>query len=131
MQPIRLRLKLPAGPAAPAAARRSVKALEPFVAAETLEDIQLLVTELVGNSLRHAELDASGWIEVAVEATEECVHGTVIDPGNGFAKRTPPVEGGWGLVLTDRIADRWGIVEDDLTRVWFEIETARREGSRR
>ena len=29
---------------------------------------------------------------------------------------------GWGLQLVDRLSDRWGVIRNDETTVWFEIE---------
>jgi two-component sensor histidine kinase len=38
---------------------------------------------------------------------------------------TNAVRHGWGLVLVDRIADRWGIIsETGRTCVWFELPSA-------
>jgi hypothetical protein len=28
---------------------------------------------------------------------------------------------GWGLFLIDQLADRWGVVHDKGTTVWFEV----------
>jgi hypothetical protein len=49
------------------------------------------------------------------------------DPGPGFRWRPPDPgqsveEGGYGLVLVDRMALCWGIEpRDDATTVWFEL----------
>jgi len=49
----------------------------------------------------------------------------VSDPGQGFSANIPdPVAGepgGWGLFLTERLADRWGVDRDgNWTTVWLE-----------
>lgn len=48
------------------------------------------------------------------------------DPGTGFVpapKLSTGADGsGWGLYLVDRIADRWGVLSDERTEVWFEID---------
>jgi anti-sigma regulatory factor (Ser/Thr protein kinase) len=53
----------------------------------------------------------------------------VSDGGAGFVppKRPAPrldaeEPGGWGLVLVDRLADRWGVARDEGTSVWFELD---------
>jgi hypothetical protein len=33
--------------------------------------------------------------------------------------------GGWGLFLVEKLADRWGVARNSLTRVWFEIDLDR------
>jgi anti-sigma regulatory factor (Ser/Thr protein kinase) len=51
----------------------------------------------------------------------------VTDPGPGFDPEmdepTPGQAGGWGLFLTERLADRWGVDRaDGLTTVWMEMD---------
>ncbi|HZB30327.1 MAG TPA: ATP-binding protein, partial [Streptosporangiaceae bacterium] len=52
---------------------------------------------------------------------------SVSDSGPGFHwrppdPRRPPEEGGYGLVLVDRMARRWGVEPGaDSTTVWFEL----------
>jgi hypothetical protein len=59
---------------------------------------------------------------------DDVVRVEVLDSGDGFVPK-PGVRaqqarepGGWGLVLVERIADRWGVETDDETMVWFELE---------
>jgi anti-sigma regulatory factor (Ser/Thr protein kinase) len=110
---------------APAEARGAVERLAPDLRPEECEAIQLLVSELVTNSVRHAGLERRQWIDLEIETRPESVRVTVSDPGPGFQvpSRTPrPDEpGGWGLFLVERMADRWGITSQGTTRVWFEL----------
>jgi len=109
---------------APAEARRSLEALRPSLNAPLVDDAVLLVSEIVSNSVRHAELDESDAIEVRVRGSSSMLHVDVIDPGPGFdPSQIPPPqhEGGWGLRLLDRMATRWGVERNDVTRVWFEL----------
>ena len=51
----------------------------------------------------------------------------VSDPGEGFSadlpKPTARGPGGWGLFLTERLADRWGVDrEGGWTTVWLEVD---------
>jgi hypothetical protein len=53
----------------------------------------------------------------------------VSDPGEGFGASipgpTPGEPGGWGLFLTERLADRWGVDrENGWTTVWLEVDVA-------
>jgi anti-sigma regulatory factor (Ser/Thr protein kinase) len=121
---IEYRARLPAEPDAPARARRLVRCLDG--GAELVENLELLVTELVTNSVRHAGVAPDGWVELELRADDDMVRVEVIDPGRGFdparVGASQPVRGsGWGLVLVERIARRWGVHHDALTRVWFEL----------
>jgi anti-sigma regulatory factor (Ser/Thr protein kinase) len=113
-------------PRAPEAARRSVETLRAEIDDRTVDDAVLLVSELVTNSIRHAGLDRDETIRVHVHRDESALRVEVTDPGGGFDPTEVPAprpEGGWGLRLLDRIADRWGVSADDATRVWFELDT--------
>jgi len=108
----------------PAEARRSLEALRPGVSDVLVDDAVLLVSEIVSNSVRHASLDETDAIEVRVRGSRSKLRVDVMDPGPGFdpERRQPsPHEGGWGLRLLDRLATRWGVERNDMTRVWFEL----------
>ena len=129
-------LRLPAGlDKATAAARRSLRAFEGFLDHELLESLELLVSELITNSLRHAHLGPEGWVELRVTAEPARARAEVVDPGPGFAA-TPVRDGqldqgsGWGLYLVDRIASDWGASNDGEAKVWFVL-TGEEPGARR
>lgn len=90
---------------------------------------ELLVTELVANVVRHADVADDEQIELAVcDVPGGRLHVEVIDRGGGFdPDELPPrngaeSEGGWGLCLLDRLSDDWGVDRaEDRTRVWFEV----------
>lgn len=126
MSSTEVRLSLTNGPDAVAAARRGLDGLEPEVGAQCLNDMRLLVSELVTNSVRHAR-DAQGdELELAVNVSDETIHVCVTDRGPGFeaAPRAPDDDpgSGWGLFLVEQLSDRWGVELNGSTRVWFEIE---------
>jgi anti-sigma regulatory factor (Ser/Thr protein kinase) len=118
-------LRLAPSPGAVPDARRALDALEGVVSTQTLEDLRLLVSELVTNSVRHAGFDAASSIELVVSIAEEVVRVEVRDPGSGFEFEPRPSSrteaSGWGLYLVGRIADRWGVSADGTTNVWFEL----------
>jgi anti-sigma regulatory factor (Ser/Thr protein kinase) len=119
---IDLRLRPNVG--APAEARRSLEALRPSLDDLLVDDAVLLVSEIVSNSVRHASLDASDAIEVRIRGSRSMLHVDVIDPGPGFDPghvRPSPENGGWGLWLLDRLATRWGVERNHVTKVWFEL----------
>jgi anti-sigma regulatory factor (Ser/Thr protein kinase) len=112
---------------APTEARRALRRMESALPPDCAEDIALLVSELVTNSLRHS---ISGHveepIELTVDAGEDRVRVAVVDHGPGFRPRArdpgPEDRSGWGLFLVDRLTDRWGVENRDGTEVWFEMK---------
>ena len=73
-----------------------------------LDDVRLLVSELVTNSIRHARLAPSQWVDLAVRIEGDTVRVEVIDPGPGFRpsvlRPTLYQESGWGLYLVEQVA---------------------------
>ena len=119
-------IELESGPDAAAWARGALLALEPRVDANVLEDVRLLVSELVTNSVRHAGSPDGECVRLAVALDERRIHVVVSDTGPGFepAPRRPGQSkaGGWGLYLVERLADRWGVSRNGAAQVWFEID---------
>jgi anti-sigma regulatory factor (Ser/Thr protein kinase) len=122
----RVDLRLRPSMEAPSNARRALDDLSPHLPAEVLDDMRLLVSELVTNSIRHAELSDEEWVGLHIEVAGDTVRVEVVDPGPGFRPNVPtPVvyqESGWGLYLVEQVAHRWGVVDDGTIRVWFEID---------
>jgi anti-sigma regulatory factor (Ser/Thr protein kinase) len=113
----------------PSVARRYVAELlgRESIAAEHVENIVLLVSELVTNAIRHAGLPPSAAVGLSVEVAPQSIRVDVVDGGEGFAVPTVRPLGskavsGFGLLLVDRLADRWGVNVDGVTSVWFEID---------
>jgi anti-sigma regulatory factor (Ser/Thr protein kinase) len=95
-----------------------------------LADVELLVSELATNSVRHA--GCSEEAELALEAAVEPdrVRVRMFDQGHGFAehKPRPPsigADSGYGLVLLERLSDRWGVQRGERFSVWFEVQRER------
>jgi anti-sigma regulatory factor (Ser/Thr protein kinase) len=91
-----------------------------------IDDLRLVVSELVTNSVRHAHLDADAWITLRVDAGPQTIRVEIHDDGPGFDAEVRPAsmyqESGWGLFLISQIADRWGVSTDAAgTTVWLEI----------
>ncbi|KAB2974891.1 ATP-binding protein [Streptomyces sp. SS1-1] len=128
--PTEAEVPLPSRPESAATARRLTQtvvlrqwALGPRMA----EDAVLLVSELVGNAVRHTGARVfglrmrrrRGWIRIEVR-----------DPSRGLPCLMPVQEmdvSGRGLFLVDKLADRWGV--DLLPRgktTWFEMRVTER-----
>jgi anti-sigma regulatory factor (Ser/Thr protein kinase) len=116
-------------PAAAAWARNALLPLDDRVEPVVMEDVKLLVSELVTNSVRHAGMGANDHVELDVLLDDGTLHVQVADTGSGFEPRERTAEatkpGGWGLYLVEKLADRWGVARNSLTRVWFEIDLGR------
>ena len=119
-------LSLPGDVTAAAVARRSLQGLSGKVSTKVFEDVRLLVTELITNSVRHADLAGDAGIHLRVAVQGDVVRVEVADPGKGFEPRgrdAPLTQAsGWGLYLVEKLSDRWGVERGPHTRVWFEID---------
>jgi anti-sigma regulatory factor (Ser/Thr protein kinase) len=118
------RAVLPATDRAPQAARRLVATmLGVWGAGAMVEVAELVASELVSNSVRHA--GDGGDIELELSMDERVVRLCVAD-GSTLAPairiEREPGTGGLGLRLVDRVALRWG-VDDYLfgKRVWVDL----------
>lgn len=115
--------RLPARPAAVAEARNALEPLETYVEPERLSDLKLLVSELVTNGIRYGSHGPDDHINLRVRVARK-IRVEVEDPGPGFVPEQPPHHrgsGGWGLVLVDRLADRWGVARRGNATVWAEM----------
>jgi anti-sigma regulatory factor (Ser/Thr protein kinase) len=126
----RLHMELKAGPQAVREGRHALDPLEGAIGEEELGNLRLLVTELVSNSVRHSQ--STSWIGLDVDIYSNSVHVRVTDRGPGFVPDEHPQPhadrpGGWGLCLVDILSDRWGVIRDGLTSVWFEMDRSERD----
>ena len=116
-------VELESTPSAPARARGALDEIAGRISAERMRDVRLLVSELVTNAVRHA---GGAVVRLVVALEGRTLRIEVHDPGQGFELRPPPDDplraSGWGLVLVDELADRWGIDHHPRTRVWFEMD---------
>ena len=121
-----MKLSLPVDATTPGAARTAVGERGLSIPARVLPDLQLLVSELVTNSVRHADLAPGQRIELRVQVAPGSVRVEVEDPGRGFTPmpRRPGDrrDDGWGLYLVEHIADRWGVIDGPPAIVWFEMD---------
>ena len=86
----------------------------------TVADLELVISELVSNSVEHGR----GSIELTVEHSVAAIQGSVTDKGDGFAYTPPDLTShaprGRGLAIVEALVTRWGI-RHGSTQVWFEI----------
>ena len=108
---------------APGIARRAVEELAADVDAGVLRDAQLLVSEIVTNSVKHSGSDHP--IRLRAWARPSGLKVEIADGGFGFEaeqrKDAGDDGGGRGLLILEALADRWGVSSDARARVWFEL----------
>jgi two-component sensor histidine kinase len=111
-------------PRAPTEARAALRPLEGEIDPDTFETLRVLVTELVANSVRHVEAEATDRIELSVRASGRKVYVEVADSGKGFQpapQHDLEATSGRGLLIVDALCDRWGVDHGGQTRVWCEL----------
>jgi serine/threonine-protein kinase RsbW len=91
--------------------------------AEHLDDACLLVSELVTNSVLHADQPQGAPLRIRTYAADGVVRVEVEDGGHGDVPRptVDPRHGGYGLHLVELLAARWGVDHERGTCVWFEL----------
>ena len=124
----RLSIELPPGAEAAAMARNATRLALASADLGHLEDnVTLLVSELVGNAVRHARGGPRS-MKLRPAAGGDLLRVEVIDSDPSAPQVRAPNgqnEGGFGLVLVQALADGWGVrPTDDGKAVWFELRTA-------
>ena len=115
---------VPWGPDAARLARALVaRWLDGRAEPDLVADARLLTSELVTNSIRHADGCAGLPLQIAVTALDEVIRVEVTDQGHGDVRRRALHlgHGGFGLHLVELLAARWGVNDGDGTQVWFEL----------
>jgi len=117
---------LPADRRAPSAARTLLDlCVGPLLDARVLSDAQLLVSELVTNSLVHGAIGEHEGIVVRIRLDGEALQIEVRNPGvtgtiasNGGDRERGR---GFGLDLVSLLSTDWGVRRDGNTAVWAEM----------
>jgi anti-sigma regulatory factor (Ser/Thr protein kinase) len=107
----------------PAEARAHVRdALTPYADRDTLDRVELVVSELVTNSVRHGP-GKPITLRLAT-ASGDAIWGEVADEGDGVVairrQQLPSMTGGLGLPIVDSLASDWGVYPGS-THVWFRF----------
>ena len=121
-------IELAGGPAAVGAARHAIDELADHEQLPRVDDLRLLVSELVTNSVLHGGMGPGDSVQLHVYTPDNRVRVEVCDHGGGWTEQMrstaldsdqPP--GGWGLMLVGALADSWGVNSGERTCVWFEL----------
>lgn len=124
----KLELYLPASEAAIGRARAFVDRLEALDDhADVRFAVRLLVSELFTNAVKYGAHRADARIRLLVAVDDSHVRAEIGDSGRGFAEgaTTMPgvdAESGRGLAFLDALANRWGVVHNGESCVWFELD---------
>ena len=120
-------LVLPCEPSAARNVRDALRAspgLEPM-----LDEVMLVASELVTNAVVHSGGDERHSLSVVVSRSDSAVLISVRDPGLSAdeakirADRGSEVEGR-GLMLVERLSNRWGTRRNGSYLVWAQLEQA-------
>jgi len=123
-------LELPFEPASASIARRHVVHVlrTRGVESSACEDAALIVSELVGNALRHGRATRGGRVLVGWQFGDDGLRIEVTDGGGGRPEmqdgRNPWSSSGRGLAIVAALAERWGYaLETRGTTVWASVST--------
>ena len=117
-------IRVPLTAAAASTVRHAIAdALADRVADRAMADAQLILSELVTNSLRHAGLGSEAILQVAASVRDGMLRLEVADDGTSgtVVTREPSVAGGFGLNIVQMLAQTWGVERDSRTTVWVEM----------
>ncbi|WP_212907951.1 ATP-binding protein [Streptomyces sp. TS71-3] len=98
-----------------------------------LDPARLVVAELAANAVLHARVAGRGFLlglyvnvpaTLRIEVTD--TRGDAV-PARAEAAGGPPAESGYGLLLVEELADRWGVARGPVPRktVWAELDLVR------
>ena len=125
-EPAAISRRFVAEPRAASAARRALTTLSWGLEPAVFQVAALLTTELVANAVEHGGTTPGGSVHLEATLTDGVVQVMVGDEGSGFASapRAPdaPLDSRWGLHLVEHLSDRWGVVPEPQTLVWFELD---------
>ncbi|WEH16044.1 ATP-binding protein [Streptomyces sp. VNUA24] len=102
-----------------------------------LEPARLIVAELASNAATHARVPGRGFRLTLAVTSSTTLRIEVTDTrGDRLPVRAPvvgggPAEGGYGLLLVEELADRWGVAEGPVPSktVWAELDLVKRDSS--
>ena len=120
--------RLPSAPTAPGMARElAADFVSDLLPAARSGEIVLMVSELVDNAVRHGKPEADGQIGFWLQNDDEVIRVAVVDGGRGLTLDRLNLEGQkdpphFGLMVVDKLADRWGLSLGGEKAVWFEID---------
>jgi anti-sigma regulatory factor (Ser/Thr protein kinase) len=121
-------IQLHGGTGAPLSARKLVLSQLSGRLTETgAADLALVLSELVTNSVLHANVGCDQTLTVECTALPDRLRITVTDPGSRLQPHLRPPDrdatGGYGLKIVDLLSCAWGVVRNaaGTTSVWCDL----------
>ncbi len=121
-------MRIHGGSSAPLRARRSVLSeLTGQLTESGAADLGLIISELVTNSVRHANVGPRQTLTVECATLPDRLRVTVTDPGSRLEPhlRSPDhlASGGYGLSVVESLTSAWGVMHGPAgtTSVWCEL----------
>ena len=120
--------RLPFAPTAPGMGRRyAADFVSDLLPPARSDEVVLMVSELVGNAVRHGEPEADGLIGIRLQADDSAIRVAVVDGAPEFTLESLDLDGAngrrhFGLRMVDKLADRWGLSLDGKKAIWFEVD---------
>jgi serine/threonine-protein kinase RsbW len=120
--------RLPYARTAPGIARKiTADFVSDRLPAARSDEVVMMVSEIVGNAVRHGEPELDGRIGLRLQGDDSVIRVTVLDgaPGFTFDRRNLDQTNGphLGLMMVDTLADRWGFSVEGQKAVWFEVDS--------
>jgi anti-sigma regulatory factor (Ser/Thr protein kinase) len=118
---------VPGGVQAPRHARSVMSSHLRHIDRTVASDAELIISELVTNSVRHAGVGSDQLVKVHLILLNEHLRITVTDPGCDLEPRLiaddPDALGGHGLRLVEQLSAAWGVGRDAVgaTQVWCDL----------
>lgn len=129
-----LEMEVAAVPSAASRVRAAiVTALDGALEQEVLENLLMVATELVSNSVMHSGMREDEHLRFRLRA-DRVIRVEVADTGRGFSASAPRVvdpgrdPGGRGLMIVELLSEDWGVVQDDRVVVWAELSRSAAAG---
>jgi anti-sigma regulatory factor (Ser/Thr protein kinase) len=119
--------EVPGGAQAPRHARSVMLSHLRHIDRTVASDAELIISELVTNSVRHAGVGSDQLVTVDLVLLNEHLRITVTDPGCDLVPRlitpVPAGFGGYGLRLVEQLSTAWGVGRDAVgaTQVWCDL----------
>jgi anti-sigma regulatory factor (Ser/Thr protein kinase) len=125
---VRREVVLPANARATLLARRAMNAVGlPSGLSRRVDDVQLAVSEIVSNAVRHGTAHDRSQIRMVIETSGSALRVEVEQPGPAHPSviepriDDPDRVGGFGMRIVERLADAWGTTAGPPGVVWFEF----------
>lgn len=113
------------GPVGAGLARRKLADFERELPAGAYANVRLLISQLVADARWHSSAATARSLSMRVERHETFVRVSLTDIAPHARERT--IErldaNQWQVFLLDEMSDRWGILSDSTSDVWFEVDT--------